>query len=428
LADAGTPGAYEAGDEGLFFASTDDTGNITNTNMQTIDAPIITDATTADTDMDGKIDRLTLTFEEPMTVIDGDATDGIPGLTIAETGWSIAAKDYAAVGVLTLDLDIITDVVDTAQTLNPVWTFSSPSPIQDADGHNLSTADTESTTDGAAPVLLYAAIDNADSDAETPPMSYVNATFSEAVDTDGDPAISMSINGSVVDITAEQDGVPNNEVYEIAMNSVVQTATDNITSITVTDLNGNSAVLYLGSDVGISAFRRTLSAGFNYVSFPIADYHQENIGAYFSDTTLVDSVWTYANGTWTNYDPDIDPVDKFTIQGGYGYIVDIADGQSLTLAPRVYNIATGEGSLGAPMERPVSAGWNLIGHYQEFNQTVTTAQAFATITTGVNFDQNVVYSFETTGLLATGTLTTGYAYWAFADASGTYAEGSTAGD
>lgn len=38
LADAGTVGAYDAGDEGLFFASTDDIGGITNANTQTITA------------------------------------------------------------------------------------------------------------------------------------------------------------------------------------------------------------------------------------------------------------------------------------------------------------------------------------------------------------------------------------------------------
>jgi len=211
------------------------------------------------------------------------------------------------------------------------------------------------------------------------------------------------------------------------MNSVVQTATAEITSITVTAVaEGHSAVLYLDSDVGISAFRRALSAGYNYVSFPTADYHQENIGSYFSDATLVDSVWKYSDSTWENYDPDIDNADKLTAVGGYGYIVDIADGQTLTLAPRLYNIATGEGSQGAPIERSVSAGWNLIGQYQEFNQVK--AEAFATISAGVNFDANVVYSLETTGLLSTGTLTSGYAYWAFADASGTYAEGSITGN
>jgi hypothetical protein len=37
LSDSGTSGSYDNGDQGLFLAGTNDTGNITNTNLQTID-------------------------------------------------------------------------------------------------------------------------------------------------------------------------------------------------------------------------------------------------------------------------------------------------------------------------------------------------------------------------------------------------------
>jgi len=88
-------------------------------------------------------------------------------------------------------------------------------------------------------------------------------------------------------------------------------------------------------------------------------------------------------------------------------------------------VATGIPGEGSPASRTVTAGWVLIGQYQEFDQTK--AQAFDTVTTGVNFETNVVYSMTPSGLVVVTTLQPGYGYWAFADAAGTYAEGAAEG-
>lgn len=193
----------------------------------------------------------------------------------------------------------------------------------------------------------------------------------------------------------------------------------------LTDAEGNHPVLKDNENVVVNTLRRTLDEGWSYASFPIADRHEYDIGDYFSDATKVEVVWAYAEGAWACYDPDIDPADKVKVKGGFGYLVDIKSGQTLTLAPNVYNVATGEYPVGLPAERSVDAGWNLIGHYQEFDQTK--AQAFDLVSSDVNFEANVVYAMTPTGLVGTPTLTPGEAYWAFADADGTYAEGSETG-
>jgi len=272
------------------------------------------------------------------------------------------------------------------------------------------------------PILEYAFIDPDPSDGHN---TYVWMKFSENVNSSSMAAGNFLITSpsqsiSVAAGPTDNDGVTNDENISVKLDDVLQTGTSpGIKAPGITDLAGNYSV----DNVIITTFRRTLTEGWSSVSFPIEDYHEDNIGSYFGDNTVVAAVWTYVDNTWTSYSPNIDNADRIMVRGGFGYEVKIITGKSLTLTPNVYNRAIAE--YGGIKKRSVSTSWNMIGQYQEFDQTK--AQALGVVTAGVNFKDYPVYGLEPAGYIPIENLQPGYGYWAWAAAGGTYGVGSENG-
>jgi hypothetical protein len=139
-----------------------------------------------------------------------------------------------------------------------------------------------------------------------------------------------------------------------------------------TDLNGTQGVEN-GSTV-IHTDVVQLNEGVNLVSVPAAsgslDISElpldaiESISRYNAET---DSFEVFVPGA---------PNNPFTtLDGGEGYIIRLENGTTASVAINVANEPTGEGG---PNSVDLSEGLNLIGHYQEDQQAVTTALSSVT--------------------------------------------------
>ena len=119
-------------------------------------APVMLGAVTGDNDSDGRIDRLTITFSETVTVVDGNVNDGLRGFAVP--GYAIANANYAdAVGSTTLvlflveggafDTDVLPVVIYNAAVADSVFDVATvPNEL-------VSGVSVAGTSDGAGPVI-----------------------------------------------------------------------------------------------------------------------------------------------------------------------------------------------------------------------------------------------------------------------------------
>ncbi|APH38819.1 hypothetical protein [Methanohalophilus halophilus] len=353
---------------------------------KTIDAggPIVVAAETVDIDYNGMIDGYNLTFTEPIN----DSTFNyenwdVEGYTV--TGFNTETPDDRY-GILVFEEGSSTDT-DAVPAFNNV---STPE-VEDADGYTMPEefGDAEYlndlTEDGAAPVLMHAEIDSS----EYPYL--VDVIFSEPVDEDAE-------NGNVT----FNDGYPSlsgsAESWFFRYDDQLQTGdSPEITAVNnMMDDAGNAAVLYGNNDengVVVNTFRKELKAGYNYVSFPIADEGDVSLADVGLDGNEVESVWTYnPQDGWI-----VDSDDVFEIAGGVGYIV--YANEDFFLAPNVNNYPD---NFESPAFTNVYEGWNLVGHYKAYDQpafdpnTNYYGGAFETIVNNMNF---VMYEQRTAGEL-----------------------------
>lgn len=366
-------------------------------------APTVSSAVTADTNSDGNIDEITVTFNEK---IDDSASD----LTSSEFALSTGTVDSVNTGTAddnTVKLTV-SGISDTSTTPDVTSADNAESlDITDYAGNTLSTAAASTltaTTDGAAPVLLYSEVDHSSS---TGSNTYVTATFSENVDTSSSP--SMDIDGTVFDNTAEQDGTTGDSTYTVYQNSVINTGTTpEITAVSVTGSDGNAAVLENGNNVEIDTFRKTLGSGWNFVSFPIAGTSSPDVSSVLGDTSNVNAVWKYASDGWESWTPQSGDQDDFsTVSGGEGYLVDVDTGY--TIAPNVNNVQTTQ----AAAQVQLSEGYNLVGQFEEFHQDADATGTGAFASLGGSFWKVSEQSsgLQTQETAAADGIKTGSAYW-----------------
>jgi hypothetical protein len=123
--------------------------------------PIMVSAVTGDSNGDGQLDHLTLTFSVPVDIIDpGGASDGFDAITL-DGGYVIANRDYSATDVTTLVLDLVPlGPLDTGALVTPTYHTGQPSYIANHAnlGRILPDGETEPGSDGAAPVLIGLAL------------------------------------------------------------------------------------------------------------------------------------------------------------------------------------------------------------------------------------------------------------------------------
>jgi len=171
--------------------------------------PTMPSYVTADTNFNGKIDKITITFSENVNIVDGGgAGDGFLGLTV--TGYTIANQNYAATNVATMDL-ILTESAnpDTGATPNVTYNTGTGATIKDAAAAEMADgASVAIKNDGARPVIVSTA--PAYLSTNISPDRCVEVFFSEA----------MSINTVTKTCTPDPGGW-SNTTWELANTKAV---------------------------------------------------------------------------------------------------------------------------------------------------------------------------------------------------------------
>ncbi len=143
--------------------------------------PAFASVRTEDNDIDGHIDRLIIGFSENVTVTDGSAGNGLDCITVA--GYTIAPADYGMTGADSLTL-LLTEKSGYDTDAVPVITYTQAGTTSVVDESavplEMLTDETETTSDGAGPVLLTAVIIDADQN-DIDVGDYIIAGFSEPV-------------------------------------------------------------------------------------------------------------------------------------------------------------------------------------------------------------------------------------------------------
>lgn len=142
-------------------------------------------ATTSDTNFDGTVDAITISFSESAKIVDGNAGNGLSSLALSN-GCTIANFDYASAGTMALALNGLTGCTANKTDLTPSVTYtavancSTAGAICDAPGTN-QMANLQSTvaTDGSAPVMLAVAFTSSTGAASGVAVNRVSFTYSE---------------------------------------------------------------------------------------------------------------------------------------------------------------------------------------------------------------------------------------------------------
>jgi hypothetical protein len=366
--DTGATPTLDYSEDGSNAAIQDSGGNEMAdqiSNAATDDAnPVATETVTQDSNTDGSIDQVQIKFSEAVNLNDA-SDDSIPGISLDNSDMSISNSDYEDGSSVTVGLQ--SDVSGTSATTG--LTYSSPSGdgvVDQNQGLELVTDATQ--TDGAAPVLKYAEVDHVDS---TSSATTVALEFSESVeDTDG-TSDGVWIDGTGFDFNSKDSA----STIDIDYTSVLQTGDSPLVNMSdvVTDGSGNSAVNMSGNNVEVDTFRKDLSSGWNFVSFPIADSTSPSLDSVL-DMDKVDVVWEYDSDGWTSSNAGLD-----SVEGGQGYFVKASSDH--TIDPNVNNKIASDGtySESTPGTESLHEGWNLVGQFQEFKQSADASGAFSSL-------------------------------------------------
>lgn len=134
--------------------------------------PAVTDSVTADTNGNGRIDRVTVRFSE---MISHAAEVGVGA--ISADGFSTVSVSGAMIDTIVVALDDSYGGSNTNVTPN-IATAATASPVADAAGNAIGTTSYTATRDGAAPVLVSAATRDLDGDGL---LDAIAARYSEPV-------------------------------------------------------------------------------------------------------------------------------------------------------------------------------------------------------------------------------------------------------
>jgi hypothetical protein len=147
-------------------------------------APAFVSAITGDTNNDGSVDRLVITFSENVDITDGNGGDGLPAITLS--AGVIVIGEYAAANTNTLTLTI-SGIANTSTTIDPTYAVGGAGQIDEAAATNSEMANAETVTgvDGAAPVLVSAVSTNILQAGNVIGASTVTLTYSENVTSTG---------------------------------------------------------------------------------------------------------------------------------------------------------------------------------------------------------------------------------------------------
>jgi surface glycoprotein (TIGR04207 family) len=202
----------------------------------------------------------------------------------------------------------------------------------------------------------------------------IRVLFNEPIVADSILPSDVSIEGFDGEIVAVQSAGPFGAV-EIIAEGMVQTGTApdvTIAGDSYTDLAGTPGED--GGDTVVHTDTIELTEGRNFVSVPA---ETGSLPISELDTSAIDAIYAYdaASESWDAYDPDAAQNDFTALEGGQGYIV-VAD-SATRLPVNVNNVAGAESDASAaapaPNQLSLTEGWNLVGHFEEYDQQVGTA-------------------------------------------------------
>ncbi|ELZ81719.1 putative cell surface glycoprotein [Haloferax elongans ATCC BAA-1513] len=234
-------------------------------------------------------------------------------------------------------------------------------------------------------------------------ITKLRVLFNEPIDASDITPRDVSIEGFDGEVVAVQDAGVFGSVTVVTEGKI---QTGNSPTVTI---DGDSYADFAGTNgkadgkTVIHTDTLELQQGWNFVSVPA---ESGDVPLHELDLSGVDAVYSYdaESGSWDAFDPDAWINDFSTLEGGDGYIF-VMD-RAATIEVNVYNMPgsdAGEDDVSpAPTQQRLAAGWNLVGHYQEYDQNVTTALS--------SVDSDSVYN-----LLAHDESSEGIAYHAYID-------------
>ena len=384
--------------------------NATGIEVEDDAAPAVTEASVKDADNDAKIDRVNLDFSENL---DDPASNYGSAFNLSNGSIDDVWIRNPNSSNLTLN---VSSVGGTAFTPNITIENNT---IRDETG-NAPKVEQNFTDvkDRANPILMNAEIDPYNS---TSNYTFVDMQFSEKSAGAIDQNESVNISGS----RSEFNRTDYNRNISVNYTEQLQTGdSPNITVIeNMKDDSGNKLELYNQEKVVVNTFRREMTEGWNFVSFPIATTSTPNITE-VTNISKLDVVWTREDSSWITYDPEAPENDFNEVRGGKGYY--IKSEENFTLSPNVENKVESSvtGSDLLKLGTNLSKGWNLIGNIQEYNQEPRNNTAFASLNSAVDPVLGQKYDngsklLETSPPLKSdspvninGTMEVGEAYWA----------------
>ncbi|DAC73102.1 MAG TPA: hypothetical protein DSN98_02055 [Thermoplasmata archaeon] len=356
--------AYVAASGNLLDASaaTNEMANGATANAADQVKPTFVKAWQYDTDDNGNLDEIVIEMSE-----------SISDATVNKAHFSLSSGSINSIGVNGVgtanpkDPDVVNDKYFTLEVTisgtTTVTTGYTAGTLADLLSNTALTDAAITSGDVTSPQLWYAVLD-ADNDGTN--YTYVDVYFTEAMDTATELYTDFSINDTNIGITAIQTKAGN--LVTLKCNRTFQTGDSPTIGIagSVADLAGNALT---SGTITINTYRISMRSGWNLISLP-ADTSNTLISTVVSgiDSNLA-VIWHYnaSANAWSQW-TDIGDNGEFRLEPGQGYWVYMTSADTLI---GNYNLMP-ETPTSPPYFNLAGQKWNLIGHWQTYNQTAST--------------------------------------------------------
>lgn len=223
--------------------------------------------------------------------------------------------------------------------------------------------------DTSDPTVVDAAVVGVSSDAQLDQSrntTRLRVLFDEPVQAGAISPSDISIDAFDGDIVAVQPAGAFGAV-EVVVEGHVQTADDPEVAVAGGTYADEAGTIGLDVSTTLHTDVLELSTGTNFVSVPAAS---GGLPVDALPTEKIDAIFTYNATTqsFESYDPDARENDFTTLEGGQGYIVEM--NADATVAVNVPSVPSGQAP---PNAQQLREGYNLVGHYQEDEQSAPVA-------------------------------------------------------
>ena len=405
------------GGDDITDSTTNVLANISSTAATDGAAPILLSATYKDTDSDGTVDRVDVTYSEDIS----SSTFGSPDWSFPTNPHTLAVSSgiiatvYVNITVTGAPAD------DTSLTTTTILYTNNNDNI--TDGTNAAATGSSATTlsDGAAPALNYAVFD---ADYNGNEKTYIDVYFTETIDnsTIATTDFSISVSGvSGVTVSAfYNDG--NTSLTTLKLSHKLTGAGPTVSVVAAIDGTDGNTVSSPGP-ITINTYRISLASGWNLVSIP-ADVDSTDI------SVVLSSIWANIDMTknilW--YNNTIDDWETYTpasqlgtsgldyIYGGRAYWINMNSSATL-----IGNYSTTlHGTNPAPIRELAGHEWNMVGHWATYNQTADITGGLSTLSDVLASSGEMLYKYDTTSggfvniyASSTTNMEPGQGYWLY---------------